>query len=191
MQETIGGGDDRLYGALCCFSRLGEPLATMTKRKLRQYPEGFGNGSVQVSLDLPELAARSERILGSLGCRGFMSIEYKHDPADGRMKLIEINPRLVSGLQMAIDSGLDLPWLGYCDIVGAAAGELRAPRHGTIFMNEAWELRRVLSKRTAWAWADAALMAMRARSFAVWSVRDPGPLWSLAKRAWRGELQRF
>jgi hypothetical protein len=58
-------------------------------------------------------------------------------------------------------------------------------------MNEAWELRRVLSKRTAWAWADAALMAMRARSFAVWSVRDPGPLWSLAKRAWRGELQRF
>lgn len=188
IQETIHGGDDRFYGTLSCFSRLGKPLVTFAKRKLRQYPEEFGNGSVQISVDMPELVERSEAILRSLGCSGFMSIEYKLDAADGRMKLIEINPRMVSGLQMAVDSGCDLPWIGYRDLAVLPAEDPPGYRSGVLFVNEAWELRRVLARRRFADWLEAAATVIRARSFASWSVRDPGPFLSLVKRSIRGEL---
>ncbi len=188
IQETVAGADDQFYGTLSYFSLAGKPLATFAKRKLRQYPERFGNGSVQVSVDMPELVARSEAILRSLGCGGFISIEYKLDAADGRMKLIEINPRMVSGLQMAIDSGCDFPWIGYRDLAGLPEEEQPGFKSGVIFVNEAWELRRVLARRRMADWLAAALTAMRARSFAAWSLRDPGPFLSLVKRSLRGEL---
>lgn len=188
IQETIRGGDDQFYGTLSCFSRFGRPLTTFAKRKLRQYPEGFGNGSVQISVDMPELVERSEAVLRGLGCNGFASIEYKFDAADGRMKLIEINPRMVSGLQMAVDSGCDLPWIGYRDLTGLPAEEPPGYRSGVLLVNESWELRRVLARRRLADWLEAAATVIRARSYASWSVRDPGPFSSLVKRSLCGEL---
>jgi predicted ATP-grasp superfamily ATP-dependent carboligase len=183
IQEIVEGGDDHFFGALCCFSRGGEPLAAMTKKKLRQYPERFGNGSVQVSVELPELAARSFAILRRLGCAGFGTIEYKLDPADGKMKLIEINPRLVSGLQLAVDSGCDLPWISYCDLAGLPQEESAVQGFGVLFMNEAWELRRVMKRRSLREWIGYGATLARARSFASLSLTDPGPACSLVRRA--------
>jgi predicted ATP-grasp superfamily ATP-dependent carboligase len=183
LQEIVPGGDDQLYGTLCCFSRLGEPLASLTKRKLRQFPERFGNGSVQISVRLPELAEHSVSVLRSLGCHGFVSIEYKLDPVGGAMKLIEINPRSVSGLQLAIDSGCDLPWVGYCDLAGLPPPAVRPQREGVLFVNEAWELRRVRQTGRPLDWIGYFATLLRARSHAVFSLEDPGPAWSLVMRA--------
>jgi predicted ATP-grasp superfamily ATP-dependent carboligase len=183
IQAIVGGGDDHFYGALCCFSRHGAPLAAFTKRKLRQYPERFGNGSVQLSVAAPQLAERSVAMLRGLEARGFMSIEYKLDPADGEMKLIEINPRSVSGLQLAVDSGCDLPWIGYCDLSGLPADAAGGHREGVLFVNEAWEMRRVRAARRALAWPGYLATLLWARSRAALSLEDPGPAWSLFKRA--------
>jgi predicted ATP-grasp superfamily ATP-dependent carboligase len=185
LQQLIGGGDDQLYGALCYFDRQGSPLATATKRKLKQYPERFGNGSVQISVHQPDLADHAQQVLRQLGYVGFGSVEYKLDPRDRKMKLIEINPRPVSGLQIAIDSGTDLPWLAYEDLTGVAHDPLPSPRAGVLFVNESWELQRVW--RTApyspVEWMRFAVSVARARSLATLSLRDPGPALSLVRRA--------
>lgn len=186
IQQLIPGGDDQLFGALSYLGQDGEPLATLTKRKLRQYPEQFGNGSVQISVDLPDLAASSSELLRKLGCRGFGSIEYKFDPADGKMKLLEINPRPVSGYQLAIDSGCDLPWIAYRDLAGLPREGTPVHRSGVLFVNEAWELRRVMKRGSLRDWAGYASTLARARSHAAWSLEDPGPAWSLIRRAMTG-----
>lgn len=183
IQQLIPGGDDQLFGALSYLSQDGDPLATLIKRKLHQYPERFGNGSVQVAVGLPALAAGSNELLRKLGCRGFGSIEYKLDPADGKMKLLEINPRPVSGFQLAVDSGCDLPWIAYRDLAGLPRQPAPAHRSGVLFVNEAWELRRVMKRGSLKDWLGYASTLARARSYAAWSLEDPGPAWSLIKRA--------
>jgi predicted ATP-grasp superfamily ATP-dependent carboligase len=97
VQELIPGGDDSFFGFLSYWDTHGRLLAWCTKRKLRQYPPGFGNGSYQVSVDCPEITEQSIGLLRRLNCRGFASIEYKRDSRDGQMKLMEINPRTISG----------------------------------------------------------------------------------------------
>ncbi|MFB3776385.1 MAG: ATP-grasp domain-containing protein [Bryobacteraceae bacterium] len=187
VQELIPGGDDSFFGFLSYWSSGGRLLAWCTKRKLRQYPPGFGNGSYQVSVDCPEIVETSIDLLRRLNYRGFASIEYKRDSRDGRMKLIEINPRTVSGLQMAVDAGVDLPWIAYCDLVGAELPRTAVSRAGVRFINESWEARRFWTsgQRSPWEWGRWLLSLAQARSFSVLSFRDPGPALSLVARALR------
>jgi predicted ATP-grasp superfamily ATP-dependent carboligase len=51
-------------------------------------------------------------------------VEFKKDQRDGRFKLMEINPRFWGSLNLAIQSGVDFPYLFYdmaltgdCDVV--------------------------------------------------------------------------
>ncbi len=162
----------------------------MTKRKLCQYPARFGNGSVQVSVDLPDLAHRSQEIFRNLGYAGFGTIEYKLDPADLRMKLIEINPRPVSGLQLAIDSGCDMPWIAYGALTGASPAPLFTHKSGVLFVNEAWEARRVWQSRSPGEWLRSAAFVTRARSFAAFSLSDPAPFCSHLRRTFREAFRR-
>ena len=188
VQELIPGGDDSFFGFLSYWDTRGRLLAWCTKRKLRQYPPGFGNGSYQVSVDCPEITEQSIGLLRRLNCRGFASIEYKRDSRDGQMKLMEINPRTVSGLQLAIDAGVDLPWIAYRDLIGEELPPATAFRAGVRFVNESWEAKRFwASGRRSPAELLRWLRSLaEARSFAVLSIRDPAPAFSLLARALRG-----
>lgn len=187
LQEYIEGADDQFYGALTYIGRSGRTLAAFTKRKLHQFPERFGNGCLQVSIRDPALQELAAGIFEGLGYTGFGGIEFKVDKRDGRRKLIELNPRTVSGLQMAVDSGCDMPWLAYCDITGMTPAAVTDFRDGVRFVNVAWELQRVRhdASRSPAKWLRFAGDLARARSFAELSLRDPGPTLSLIKRALR------
>ena len=184
LQERIEGGDDSLYGVFSYSAARSERHVQMTKRKLRQFPEGRGNGSQQISIDRPELAACALELLGRLRYRGFASIEYKEDPADGRLKLIEINPRAASGLQLAVNSGCDLPWIAYGDLTGAPPAPDLQRKTGVRFVNIAWETQRVRQRKEGWArrWLGLAAMLARSRSFGDWSWSDPLPFLAYLRR---------
>ncbi len=185
LQEYVEGADDQFRGALTYIGRTGRTLAAFTKQKLHQFPEQFGNGSVQVSIRDTALQELAARIFEKLGYTGFGSLEFKLDARDGRPKLIEFNPRTVSGLQMAVDSGCDMPWLAYRDITGMDPAPVTDFRDGVRFVNVAWEFQRVrqAASRSPMKWLRFAADLTRARSFAEMSLRDPGPALSLAKRA--------
>jgi predicted ATP-grasp superfamily ATP-dependent carboligase len=101
------------------------------------------------------------------------------------MKLMELNPRTVSGLQMAVDSGCDMPWLAYGDATGASPAPITEFREGVRFVNISWEFQRVrrVPSRSPVKWLRFAVNLARARSFAMLSLRDPGPALSLIRRA--------
>ena len=75
-------------------------------------PEG-GVSVVSESVDLdPNLQDMTRRILDHVGWHGVAMVEFKVTP-EGRAYLMEVNPRFWGSLQLAIDAGVDFPWLVY------------------------------------------------------------------------------
>ena len=111
VQEMIpGGGEAQFsYAALCCD---GKPIASLTARRTRQYPIDFGYSSSFVeTLDIPEIVAPSERLLGATHYTGIVEVEYKFDARNGRFKLLDINPRLWTWSPLGGRAGMDFPYL--------------------------------------------------------------------------------
>jgi D-aspartate ligase len=111
VQELIpGGGESQFsYAALCCD---GQPIASLTARRTRQYPIDFGYSSSFVeTLDIPEIVAPSRRLLAAIRYTGLVEIEYKFDARDGRYKLLDINPRLWTWSPLGRRAGVDFPYL--------------------------------------------------------------------------------
>src|ERR1035441_7515271 len=56
--------------------------------------------------------------LRSIGYIGLCEIELKRDQRDGRVKMIEANPRYSVTADAAPYAGVDLGWLHYLDLIG-------------------------------------------------------------------------
>lgn len=111
VQERIpGGGESQFsYAALC---RDGHPIVSLTTRRTRQYPIDFGYSSSFVeTLDVPEIVAPSQRLLGAIRYTGLVEVEYKFDARNGRYKLLDINPRLWTWSPLGGRAGTDFPYL--------------------------------------------------------------------------------
>jgi predicted ATP-grasp superfamily ATP-dependent carboligase/glycosyltransferase involved in cell wall biosynthesis len=118
IQELIpGGGDQQLaYGALC---RDGKVLASIAVRRSRQWPPEFGMASSFVeSIDDEELAAAAERLLGATNCTGLVEVEFKRDPRDGRLALLDVNPRPWGWIAIGSSAGVDFPYLHWRLLMG-------------------------------------------------------------------------
>ena len=127
VQEMIpGGGEAQFsYAALC---RDGKPIASLTARRTRQYPIDFGYSSSFVeTLDVPEIVAPSERLLGAIHYTGIVEVEYKFDARNGRYKLLDINPRLWTWSPLGARAGMDFPYLLWQMMQGMPVAEQRAP----------------------------------------------------------------
>jgi predicted ATP-grasp superfamily ATP-dependent carboligase len=184
VQERIPGGDDALYGLLAYYDREGRPLCLLTKRKLRQYPVGQGDGSYQVVVRVPEVRDLGDRFFRGMGYRGLGTIEFKKDPRSGVFKLIEVNPRSVSGQAMSTAAGMDIPYMAYADIGEVARQEpTESFREPVYFVNERWDVQSFLQNRrmgnlTFAGWVRSFLGKKVACAFFAWD--DPGP----AARMW-------
>ncbi len=118
VQELIPGPDDEIYLCYAYYSRLGQPLAVFTKRKLRQFPIHAGYGCANESVREPEVARLGRMFLESLSFRGLGGVEFKRDARDGQLKMIEVHGRSPMTGGLAAASGLDLPWIAYRDLIG-------------------------------------------------------------------------
>lgn len=111
IQEVIPGNENFSYAALC---RHGEPLAKVVARRTRQYPPDFGRASTFVeTIDEPEVAALGERCLAAIDFDGLAEVEFKRDPRDGKLKLLDVNPRVWGWHSLCQRAGVDFPYLAY------------------------------------------------------------------------------
>jgi D-aspartate ligase len=180
IQEIVPGGDSALFGYLALWDQDGRELAWVTKRKLRQFPAQYGDGSLQVTVDAPEVVELSRRLLRKLDYRGFVGVEFKLDARDDSFRLMEINARAVSGNQLAISAGVDFAWIAYQYLTGSdlGAGSERRFRPGVKYVNEEWDVQAYLALRKADAmslggWLGS-LRGVEARALGAWD--DPMPL---------------
>jgi D-aspartate ligase len=118
VTQIIPGGDDQYYSYYTHLDTNGRPLFHFTKRKLRQYPPGFGDWTYHVSGVYPDVAARGLQFFQKIGLRGIGTVEFKRDSADGELKLIECNPRFTNAIELLRYSGIEWALLVYNHILG-------------------------------------------------------------------------
>ena len=186
VQEIVPGEDNSLYGYIAFWDSEGHELAWVTKKKLRQYPPGYGDGSLQMTVAAPEVAELSRRLLGNFNYRGFGYVEFKLDARDRNYRLIEINPRTPACNQMAISAGVDLPWLGYQYLAGdyAATESNKGFQSGVKYLNEEWDIQAYLTLRKSgalnfWSWFRS-LRGIKARA-----IGAPDDLFPFVIGLWR------
>lgn len=96
LQEYIPGPGSNSYLLDGFIDRHGELRGLFVRRRVRQYPVDFGNSSAVGSVARSEVA-EAERVLlpmmKAIRYRGIFNAEFKRDPRDGVLKLLEINGR--------------------------------------------------------------------------------------------------
>jgi len=91
----------------------GKPLAFFSHRRLREKPPWGGVSVLSESTPVDSgLLAQARTLLDAVAWHGIAMVEFKV-ASDGLPYLMEINTRFWGSLQLAIDAGVDFPWLLY------------------------------------------------------------------------------
>ena len=136
LQEIIPGSDENLYKMQGYINSKGAMVGKFFYRKLRQNPPRFGIARVGVSVDrYPEVEELTEKLLRHTNYRGYFSNEFKLDPRDGQLKLIENNCRMPRSGMLATKSGVNFPWLMYQDLVLDIQSDVTQYKTGTYWID--------------------------------------------------------
>jgi predicted ATP-grasp superfamily ATP-dependent carboligase len=118
ITEVIGGGDDEFVSYYSYIDADGASLLHFTKRKIRQFPPGFGIGTYHSTTLDPEVREMGERFFGAVGLRGLGNVEFKRDGRDGQLKLIECNARFTASNELIRRAGVNLALFSYNRLTG-------------------------------------------------------------------------
>ena len=129
ISEVIPGDDHNLLYFAFYRSSDGR-IWHISGRKERVTPVHFGSASFVISIQDPILERISIDFLEKLNYQGLGGIEFKRDPRDGKLKLIELNARY--GLWDALGErcGIDTAYIAYLDAIGEKLPEPRPARAG-------------------------------------------------------------
>jgi D-aspartate ligase len=175
--EIVAGPDDLLYSAFFYIAEDGEPLVSFSNRKIRSDPPHFGVGCYVVEEQVPELIELGLRFLAEAGMRGIAQLEYKRDPHDGELKLLECNPRFHLTIELPIACGLDVPLYAYRRLCGEEPARPVQTRGGLRLWHplpdfRAYRILRDEGELTLGGWLRS--IAHRQR-FTVFAADDPRP----------------
>lgn len=200
VQELVRGEDIQHFTCDGYFGEDGDPLATFSTRKLRQWPPAVGQGCLSVEFRNDEVRDEAIRLFKKAGHRGQGYLEAKWDARRGRHVIIEANVGRPTGRSAAAErAGVELLMTMYCDLVGEPLPVERTQR----YVGVKWiYIRRDLQACTRLLLGRQAGPVAILRSwkgpfaFALFAAQDPVPfladLWSAMRRfVHGGDRQRL
>jgi D-aspartate ligase len=116
LQEIVPGPESSITLHATYVDSTGAFRQPISARKLRQYPPGFGSASMVVSAQEDESRDIARRLLVAIGYRGIAAAEFKRDPRDGILKVIEINARPSLWFALATRAGQYMTLAAYHDL---------------------------------------------------------------------------
>lgn len=111
IQEFIPTGDR--FDVCLLYDKNNQIVARFVQKELRHFPVETGPSTAQESVRSPELLNLGLQLMKPLPWQGVVEIEFMIDPRDGIPKLMEINPRFWNSLELAVQAGVDFPYLLY------------------------------------------------------------------------------
>lgn len=109
IQEYVSG---QAHGIFTLYNQ-GKLVASFAHRRLRENPPSGGVSVLCESVEKnPGAWSMARTLLDHVGWHGVAMVEFKVT-ADGTPYLMEVNGRFWGSLQLAIDAGVDFPWLLY------------------------------------------------------------------------------
>jgi D-aspartate ligase len=193
LTEIIPGPDDAHFGFYTYLDEEGEPLLLFTKRKLRQFPPGFGLGSYHVASWHEDVAELGLGFCQRIGLRGLANVEFKRDERDGVLKLIECNHRFTLANELLCGAGIDPGVLTYNRLIGLRVPRVAGYREGGHLWAPVRDVRAFLAYRrrgelTFRGWVRSLLHRQHLPQF-QWN--DPGPSIAVARRTARHAAARL
>lgn len=118
VQEIIPGPDTNLFKCMTYINTKNQISGLFFHNKIRQNPPKFGVGRVCISAPFnSEVERLFKLLLQGSGYKGFLTVEFKKDIRDGKLKFIEANVRMPRINYLPMACGINFPWMIYKDLV--------------------------------------------------------------------------
>lgn len=101
------------FGASFLLDERGQVKASFVHKRLREYPVTGGASTLRESVRRDDIRDMALALLKALNWFGVAMVEFKLDPRDGIPKLMEVNPRFWGSLSLAVNAGVNFPYLLY------------------------------------------------------------------------------
>lgn len=186
FQEFIPGDDCHLWSFHGFADEDGSILASFVGRKIRTYPPITGESAYIEMVRDPGLATFGRLMAARVPLRGPFKIDFKQDPRDGRLLVLEINARYTLWHYLGAVNGVNLAQAAYEHLLDRGLDRGLTPPRG-LTPNFRWvDLRldyrayRALAKSGELgllSWIRS-LLASR-KVYNVFSWTDPGPFAAL------------
>lgn len=149
IQEIIPGPDTNHFKYNAYIGLDGRTKAEFTLKKIRQNPIRFGVGAVVESIHDNDLLAEGRKLFKGINFTGIGSAEFKRDTQDGKLKLIEINPRYWQQNYLSTACGVNFPYINFCDLKGILCEHNPGFKKGVKWVNRYMDLDSFLKYRKA------------------------------------------
>jgi D-aspartate ligase len=116
-QEMIPGPETCVESYHVYVDVQGDIVGEFTGRKIRTYPEKYGDSTALMITNTADLAELGRELVNRLRLRGVAKFDFKRGP-NGKLYLLEINPRFNLWHHPGALAGVNIPALVYCDLVG-------------------------------------------------------------------------
>jgi predicted ATP-grasp superfamily ATP-dependent carboligase len=118
VQELVPGPETLIESYHVYVDEDGAVVGDFTGKKIRTYPEHNGYSTALVLTDAPDLMELGRDIVSRIGLGGVAKFDFKRHPDDGRLYLLEVNPRFNLWHHPGAVAGVNIPELVYRDLVG-------------------------------------------------------------------------
>jgi D-aspartate ligase len=183
LQHLVPGPETRIESYHCYVDDRGEPAAEFTGRKIRTRPVEFGRSTALTITDADDVRRLGRDVVARLGLQGVAKVDFKRD-GDGRLWLLEVNPRYTLWMHPAAKAGVNIPAAVWADLTGRPRPPLGPVRVGVAWCSS-WDLQAArewgvpLGQWLSWV--------RRCEARSMMALDDPLPLLRLAVvRARRG-----
>jgi D-aspartate ligase len=135
LQALIEGAEQQLV-SYHAYVVEGAVIADFTGRKVRTAPRKYGFSTYVEITDDERVREVGRDIVTRMGFHGVIKLDFKEDSRDGRLYLLEANPRFNLWHHPGAIAGVNLPALVYSDLVspGSQRPEVQRARAGVRWM---------------------------------------------------------
>jgi len=151
-QELVPGPERCIESYHAYVDERGAIVGEFAGRKIRTWPLAYGDSTALETSDASDVLALGRQLVKRLKFAGVVKFDFKRAP-DGRLRLLEANPRFNLWHHLGAVAGVNLPALVYGDLIGAPRPILRPARAGV---------------RWCKPWKDQSAARAAGMSFAEW-----------------------
>ncbi|MDP3909801.1 MAG: ATP-grasp domain-containing protein, partial [Gemmatimonadales bacterium] len=116
-QELIPGPETRIESYHVYVDARGAIVGEFLGRKIRTWPAAYGDSTALETTDAADVLALGRELVKTLGLRGVAKLDFKRGD-DGRLHLLEVNPRFNLWHHLGAVAGVNLPALVFADLTG-------------------------------------------------------------------------